>query len=111
MILLQVLADDVTESGNGIQRDHKFWWTDPKNVIEYFEQVKSVLDARAHVCRDLTHATYTKQNKGKTASACVGRKTLVFRINTCLNNMNPDLARLVRVTSANLMQQTVEDFC
>ncbi len=25
--------------------------------------------------------------------------------------MNPDLARLVRVTTANLMQQTVEDFC
>ncbi len=32
-------------------------------------------------------------------------------INTCLNNMNPDLARLVRITTANLMQQTVEDFC
>ncbi len=25
--------------------------------------------------------------------------------------MNPDLARLVRVTTANLMQQTVKDFC
>ncbi len=25
--------------------------------------------------------------------------------------MNPDLARLVHVTTANLMQQTVEDFC
>ncbi len=25
--------------------------------------------------------------------------------------MNPDLARLVRVTTANLMQQAVEDFC
>ncbi len=32
-------------------------------------------------------------------------------INTCLNNMNPDVTRLVRVTTANLMQQTVEDFC
>ncbi len=32
-------------------------------------------------------------------------------INGCLNNMNPDLARLFRVTTANLMQQTVEDFC
>ncbi len=32
-------------------------------------------------------------------------------INTCLNNMNPDVMRLVRVTTANLMQQTVEDFC
>ncbi len=67
-ILLRVLADDVTESsliaeipalnldnddldGNGIQRDlHEFWLTDPENVTEYFEQVKSVLDARAHVC-------------------------------------------------------------
>ncbi len=28
----------------------EFWWTDPENVIENFEQVKSVLDARAHVC-------------------------------------------------------------
>ncbi len=49
------------------------------NVTEYFEQVESVLDASAHICRDLTHATNTKQNKGETAFVCVGRKTLVFR--------------------------------
>ncbi len=65
--------------GNGIQRDlHEFWWTDPENDTEYYEQVKSVLDAHAHLCRDLTHATNTKQNKGVTASACAGRKMLVF---------------------------------
>ncbi len=32
-------------------------------------------------------------------------------INTCLNNMNLDLACLVHVTTANLKQQTVEIFC
>ncbi len=32
-------------------------------------------------------------------------------IKTCLNNMNPDVTRLVCVTTANLLQQTVEDFC
>ncbi len=96
-ILLRVLLDDVTESSliaeipalnldnddlddNGIQRDpHEFGWTDPENVTEYFEQVESVLDASAHICRDLTHATNTKQNKGEAAFVCVGRKTLVFR--------------------------------
>ncbi len=77
---IRSFADDVTESGNDIQRDlHEFWWTDPENEIVYFEQVKSVLDAHAHVCRDLTHATYTKQIKDETASACVGRKMLIFR--------------------------------
>ncbi len=113
--------------GNGIQRDpHEFWWADPGNVTEFFKQVKNFLDARAHVCRDLTHATNTKQNKDETASAFVSRFKRVWEedapipiggdmssrfINTCLNNMNLDLARLVRVTTANLMQQTVEDFC
>ncbi len=143
-ILLRVLADDVTESsliaeipalnidhdeldGNGIQRDpHEFWWADPENVIEFFKQFKNFLDARAPVCRDLTHATNTKKIKDETASAFVSRFKRVWEedaripiggdmfslfINTCLNNMNPDLARLVRVTTANLMQQTVEDFC
>ncbi len=71
-ILLQVLADDVIESGNGIQRDlHEFWWADPKNFTEFFKQVKHFLDAHAHVCRNLTHATNTKQNKDETASAFV----------------------------------------
>ncbi len=143
-ILLRVLADDITESsliaeipaldldhdkldGNGIQRDpHKFWWADPENVTEFFKQVKNFLDARAHVCRDLTHATNTKQNKDETASAFVSRFKRVWEedahipingemsslfINTCLNNMNPDLARLIRVTTTNIMQQTFEDFC
>ncbi len=41
----------------------------------------------------------------------IGGELSSLFINTCLNNMNPDLARLVRVTTANLMQQTVEDFC
>ncbi len=60
--------------GNGIQRDpHEFWWADPENVTEFFKQVKNFLDARAHVCRDLTHATNTKQNKDKTTSAFVSR--------------------------------------
>ncbi len=50
-ILLEVLADDVTESGNRIQRDlQEFWCTDPESVIKYFDQVNSVLDTRAHVC-------------------------------------------------------------
>ncbi len=143
-ILLRVLVNDVTESsliaeipalsldndqldGNGIQRDpHEFWWADPENITEFFKQVKNFLDAHAHVFRDLTHATNTKQNKDETASAFVYRFKRVWIegaripiggdmfslfINTCLNNMNPDLARLVHVTTANLMQQTVEDFC
>ncbi len=111
--------------GNGIQRDpHEFWWTDPENVTEFFKQVKNFLDARAHVCRDLTHATNTTQNKGETASASrfkrvweedaripINSEMSSLFINTSLNNMNQDLARLVRVTTANLMQQTVEDFC
>ncbi len=32
-------------------------------------------------------------------------------INTCLNNMNPDLACLVRVTTVHLMQEPFEEFC
>ncbi len=28
----------------------EFWWTDPESVITYFDRVKSVLDARAHIC-------------------------------------------------------------
>ncbi|XP_057188879.1 uncharacterized protein LOC130553765 [Triplophysa rosa] len=138
---LSAYLDDVTESsliveipslsldnddldGSGIQRDpHEFWWAYPDNVTKFFEQVKLFLDARAHVCRDLTHATNTKQNKGESASAFVSRFKRVWEedaripvsgemsslfINTCLNNMNPDLAHLVRVTTANLMQQTVD---
>ncbi len=89
-ILLPVLADDVTESsliaeipalnidnddldGNGTQRDlHEFWWINPENVIEYFKQVKSVLDVRAHVCNPC-HKYQAKY------STSMGRKTLIFR--------------------------------
>ncbi len=143
-ILLRVLVDDVTESSliaeipalnldhdelyvNGIQRDPRtFWCTDPENITKFFKQVNHFLDARAHVCRDPTHATNTTQNKDQTTSAFVSRFKRVWEedshipingemsslfINKCLNNMNPYLARLVRVTTANLMQQTVEDFC
>ncbi len=31
-------------------------------------------------------------------------------INTCLNNVNPDLTRLVRVMTANLMHQMLKIF-
>ncbi len=41
----------------------------------------------------------------------IGDEMSSLFINTCLNNMNPDVTCLVRVTTANLMQQTVEDFC
>ncbi len=86
-----------------MQRDpHEFWWADPKNVTEFFEQVKSFLDTCAHVYRDQTHATNTKQNKHETASDFVshfkrvwdedariligGAMSSLF-INTCLNNI------------------------
>ncbi len=92
--------------------------TDPENITEFFKQVKNFIDAHAHVCWDLSHATNTKLKRDR---FCVcgkkdaripidGERSSLF-INTCLNNMNPDLARLVRITTANLMQQTVEDFC
>ncbi len=99
---------------------------DPENVTEFFEQVKSFLDTRAHVYKDLTHATNTKQNKGESTAAFLSHFKRVWKedgripiggemsslfINMCLNNLNPDLARLVHVNTANLMQQTVEDFC
>lgn len=143
-ILLRVLADDVTEvslieqipalcmdndnlDGSGILRDpHELWWTDSDNVSTFFEQVKRFLDDRAHVCRDLTYATNTKQNKGETVSAFVSRFKRAWDedaripmkgdlaplfINTCLNNMQPDAARLIRITTANLLQIPVDDFC
>ncbi len=47
----------------------------------------------------------------KDARIPIGSEMSSLFINMCLNNTNPDLARLVRVTNANLMQQTVEDFC
>ncbi len=52
------------------------------------------------VLMSVNHATNNNRNEGETPSACMGRKTLVFRcavkmsslfINTCLNNMNPDV--------------------
>ncbi len=47
---------------------------------------------------------------GKDARIPMGGEISSLFINTCLNIMNPDLACLVLVTSANLMQQAVEDF-
>ncbi len=62
-IFLGVLADDVTESGNRIQRDlQEFWWTDPESVIKYFDQVNSVLDTRAHVCNVSRFCVYGKKD-------------------------------------------------
>ncbi len=65
--ILVLNLDNDELDGNGIQRDpREFWWADPENVTEFFKQVNNFLDARAHVCRDLTHATNTLQNKDET---------------------------------------------
>ncbi|MGL5598893.1 MAG: C2HC-type zinc finger protein, partial [Aeromonas sp.] len=119
--------DKPTEGEGTKEKPHRsFVWEDQDELAKFYRVLKDFLDRRAHKNKDLTFATNTKQNKGETASAFIMRFKRVWIedahiptnndmaslfINTCLNNMRPDLAQLIRVTTSKLHEMEIDEFC
>lgn len=102
---------------------HVFFWEKQENHVAFFKELRVFLDMRLGNRQDLSFAANTKQKPKETASdfylrfkkAWIEESKLPINddlkalfINTFLNNMHGKQAQLIRITTTNLLEMTIE---
>lgn len=102
---------------------HEFFWEKQENHTSFFKELRVFLEKRLGNKQDLSFAANTKQKSKETASdfylrfkkAWVEESKLplddnlkALFINTFLNNMHGKQAQLIRITTTNLLEMTIE---
>ncbi|MGL5119905.1 MAG: hypothetical protein ACRC7H_12040, partial [Plesiomonas shigelloides] len=120
---LKIENDKITENGTG-ENPHVLYWETYSNVEVFFKELRAFLDERLGSQQDLSFAASTKQAAKEPAAQFFVRFKKVWTedsklpmnneikplfINTLLNNMNSKQAQLIRITTSNLHEMSLDN--
>ncbi|MGL5119552.1 MAG: hypothetical protein ACRC7H_10210 [Plesiomonas shigelloides] len=119
---LSIEHDRITGSGTA-GNPHDLFWETSANVEAFFKELRVFLEARLGSLQDLSFAAGTKQGAKESAALFfvrfkkawvedsklpINNELKSLFVNTLLNNISAKQAQLIRITTSNLHDMTLE---